>query len=149
MAAIHVVLGDVTAPEVDAIVAAANESLLCGVASMAPPDGGAAAGRSGRGDGLLCARRRDAYTAFSLDPPVRHVIHIHTVGPVWEGGSYSEASILASCYRRNLQVVGQVGARSLAFPAIATGVCGSREIRPRGSPWTPSEPRRPPSARSR
>ena len=57
-----------------------------------------------------------------LDPPVRHVIH--TVGPIWEGGKQGEAQILASCYRRSLQVADELGARSVAFPAIATGVYG-------------------------
>jgi O-acetyl-ADP-ribose deacetylase len=63
-----------------------------------------------------------ATPAFDLDPPVRYVIH--TVGPVWEGGGYSESDILASCYRRSLQVADTLGARSVAFPAIATGVYG-------------------------
>jgi O-acetyl-ADP-ribose deacetylase (regulator of RNase III) len=63
-----------------------------------------------------------ATPAFDLDPPVRHIIH--TVGPVWEGGSYGEAEILASCYERSLAVADEVGARSVAFPAIATGVYG-------------------------
>jgi len=57
-----------------------------------------------------------------LDPPVRHVIH--TVGPIWEGGGHGEAEILASCYRRSLQVADELGARTVAFPAIATGVYG-------------------------
>ena len=63
-----------------------------------------------------------ATPAFALDPPVRHVIH--TVGPVWESGGYGEADILASCYRRSLQVADGLGARSVAFPAIATGIYG-------------------------
>ena len=60
--------------------------------------------------------------AFDLDPPVRHVIH--TVGPIWEGGGYGEADILASCYRRSLEIADQLSARSIAFPAIATGIYG-------------------------
>ncbi|RGC65853.1 O-acetyl-ADP-ribose deacetylase [Micromonospora sp. MW-13] len=60
--------------------------------------------------------------AFDLDPPVRYVIH--TVGPIWEGGDRGEADVLASCYRRSLQVAGEIGARTVAFPAIATGVYG-------------------------
>jgi len=63
-----------------------------------------------------------ATPAFDLDPPVRHTIH--TVGPVWEGGGYGEAGVLASCYRRCLQAADELGARSVAFPAIATGVYG-------------------------
>jgi O-acetyl-ADP-ribose deacetylase (regulator of RNase III) len=124
MPAIEVVLGDITAQDVDAIVTAANESLLGGggadgaVHRAAGPrlaEAGAAIGPCEPGDAM-------ATPAFDLDPPVRHVIH--TVGPVWEGGSYGEAEILASCYRRSLQVADTLGARSVAFPAIATGVYG-------------------------
>jgi O-acetyl-ADP-ribose deacetylase (regulator of RNase III) len=124
MVAIDVVLGDITAQDVDAIVTAANESLLGGggvdgaIHRAAGPrlaDAGAAIGPCEPGDAM-------ATPAFDLDPPVRHVIH--TVGPVWEGGGYGEAGILASCYRRSLEVADGLGARSVAFPAIATGVYG-------------------------
>jgi O-acetyl-ADP-ribose deacetylase (regulator of RNase III) len=124
MPAIEVVLGDITTQDVDAIVTAANESLLGGggvdgaIHRAAGPRlarAGAAIGPCEPGDAM-------ATPAFDLDPPVRHVIH--TVGPVWEGGGYGEADILASCYRRSLQVADTLGARSLAFPAIATGVYG-------------------------
>src|SRR5262249_40136046 len=60
--------------------------------------------------------------AFALDPPVRHVIH--TVGPTWHGGDRGEADLLASCYRRSLAVADELGARSVAFPAISTGIFG-------------------------
>jgi O-acetyl-ADP-ribose deacetylase len=63
-----------------------------------------------------------ATPAFDLDPPVRFVIH--TVGPVGEGGGYDEAETLRSCYRRSLGVADEIGAASVAFPAIATGVYG-------------------------
>jgi O-acetyl-ADP-ribose deacetylase (regulator of RNase III) len=53
---------------------------------------------------------------------VRYVIH--TVGPIWEGGSQGEADVLASCYSRSLQVADELSARTVAFPAIATGVYG-------------------------
>jgi O-acetyl-ADP-ribose deacetylase len=124
MAAIEVVLGDITAQDVDAIVTAANESLLGGggvdgaihrAAGLRLAEAGAAIGPCEPGDAM-------ATPAFDLDPPVRHVIH--TVGPVWEGGGYGEADILASCYRRSLQVADTLGIRSVAFPAIATGVYG-------------------------
>jgi O-acetyl-ADP-ribose deacetylase (regulator of RNase III) len=49
---------------------------------------------------------------------------IHTVGPVWEGGGHGESGVLASCYRRSLQVADAYGVKSIAFPAIATGVYG-------------------------
>jgi O-acetyl-ADP-ribose deacetylase (regulator of RNase III) len=122
--AIEVVLGDITAQDVDAIVTAANESLLGGggvdgaIHRAAGPrlaEAGAAIAPCDPGDAK-------ATPAFDLDPPVLHIIH--TVGPVWEGGGYDEAEILASCYRRSLEVAGELGARSVAFPAIATGVYG-------------------------
>lgn len=78
-------------------------------------EAGAAIGPCDPGDAM-------ATPAFNLDPPVRHIIH--TVRPVWEGGGYGEAEVLASCNRRSLAVADQLQARSIAFPAIATGVYG-------------------------
>lgn len=124
MVAIQVVRGDITEENVDAVVTAANESLLGGggvdgaVHRAAGPrlaEAGAAIGPCPPGDAM-------ATPAFDLDPPIRHVIH--TVGPVWEVGDQGEAEILASCYRRSVQVADELGARSMAFPAIATGVYG-------------------------
>jgi O-acetyl-ADP-ribose deacetylase len=124
MARIEVVTGDITAQQVDAIVTAANESLLGGggvdgaVHRAAGPrlaEAGAAIAPCLPGDAV-------ATPAFDLDPPVRHIIH--AVGPVWEGGEAGEAEILASCYRRSLHLADQVGARTVAFPAIATGAYG-------------------------
>jgi len=124
MTVIEVVLGDITTQDVDAIVTAANESLLGGggvdgaIHRAAGPrlaEAGAAIGPCQPGDAM-------ATPAFDLDPPVRHIIH--TVGPVWEGGSHGESETLASCYRRSLEVADALGARSVAFPAIATGVYG-------------------------
>jgi O-acetyl-ADP-ribose deacetylase len=121
---LEVVLGDITEQEVDAIVTAANESLLGGggvdgaIHRAAGPrlaEHGAAIGPCPPGEAM-------ASPAFDLDPPVKHVIH--TVGPVWDGGAYGEDEILASCYRRCLQVADELGARSIAFPAIATGIYG-------------------------
>lgn len=123
MAVIEVVLGDITEQDVDAIVTAANESLLGGggvdwaVHSAAGPrlaEAGGTIGPCDPGDAM-------ATPAFDL-APVRFVIH--TVGPVWDGGAYGEADILASCYRRSLEVADSLGVRSIAFPAIATGLYG-------------------------
>jgi O-acetyl-ADP-ribose deacetylase len=124
MVEILVVLGDITAQDVDAIVTAANESLLGGggvdgaihrAAGSRLADAGAVIAPCLEGDAM-------ATPAFNLDPPVRHIIH--TVGPVWEGGGYGEADILASCYRRVLAVADQLAVHSIALPAIATGVYG-------------------------
>ncbi|MGW3286333.1 O-acetyl-ADP-ribose deacetylase [Streptomyces sp. NPDC001002] len=124
MAAIEVVQGDITLQDTDAVVTAANESLMGGggvdgaIHRAAGPRlaiAGAAIGPCEPGDAM-------ATPGFDLDPPVKHVIH--TVGPVWEGGAYGEAEILASCYRRCLEVADELGARTIAFPAIATGVYG-------------------------
>ncbi|MBO0869540.1 MAG: O-acetyl-ADP-ribose deacetylase [Micromonosporaceae bacterium] len=124
MVIIEVVLGDITRERVDAIVTAANESLLGGggvdgaIHRAAGPrlsQAGAAIGPCEPGNAMATA-------AFDLDPPVRHIIH--AVGPVWEGGGYGEAEILASCYRQSLAVADELGARTVAFPAIATGVYG-------------------------
>ena len=124
MAVIEVVVGDITGETVDAIVTAANESLLGG----GGVDGAvhrAAGPRLARAGGAIAPCEpgdAKATPAFDLDPPVRHVIH--TVGPIWEGGDHGEAEILASCYRRSLRVADELGALTIAFPAIATGVYG-------------------------
>jgi O-acetyl-ADP-ribose deacetylase (regulator of RNase III) len=124
MTAIEVVLGDITAQDVDAIVNAANRSLLGGggVDGAIHRAAGPRLAKAGAAIAPCEPGNAMATPAFDLDPPVRHIIH--TVGPVWKGGSHGEAETLASCYRRSLEVAGELGARSVAFPAIATGVYG-------------------------
>ena len=124
MAAIEVVLGDITRQHVDAVVTAANESLLGGGGVDGAIHRAAGPGLAQAGAALAPCEPGDAKAtaAFELDPPVRHIIH--TVGPVWEGGGYDEADVLASCYRRSLQLADELGARTVAFPAIATGAHG-------------------------
>jgi O-acetyl-ADP-ribose deacetylase (regulator of RNase III) len=124
MTTIEVVLGDITRQRVDAIVTAANESLLGGggVDGAIHRAAGPELARAGAAIAPCDPGDAKATPAFALDPPVRHVIH--TVGPVWEGGGHGEADVLESCYRRSLRLADELGARTVAFPAIATGVYG-------------------------
>lgn len=116
--------GDIVAEQVDAIVTAANRSLQGGggvdwaVHSAAGPE----LAEAGRAIAPCEAGDAKATPAFGLDPPIRYVIH--AVGPVWDGGTYGEPELLASCYRRCLEVADELGLRSMAFPAISTGVYG-------------------------
>ena len=125
---IELVEGDITEQAVDAIVNAANSSLLGGggVDGAIHRRGGPeilgeckALRASSHPDGLP-AGEAVATTAGRL--PARWVIH--TVGPVWRGGGSGEGDLLASCYRASLARADELGARSLAFPAISTGIYG-------------------------
>jgi O-acetyl-ADP-ribose deacetylase (regulator of RNase III) len=123
-ATIEPVLGDITAERVDAIVTAANESLMGGGGVDGAIHRAAGPRLAAAGGAIAPCDPGDAKAtpAFDLDPPVRHVIH--TVGPVWDGGAYGEEEVLVSCYRRCFAVADELGAKSIAFPAIATGVYG-------------------------
>lgn len=121
---IEVVVGDITSQRVDAIVNAANSSLLGGAGVDGAIHRAAGPRLAQAGARLAPCYPGDAKAtpAFDLEPRIGHVIH--TVGPVWRGGDDGEAETLASCYRRSLAVADEIGASTVAFPAISTGIFG-------------------------
>ena len=119
---IELVLGDITAQDVDAVVNAANSTLLGG----GGVDG--AIHRAG-GPGILAECRAlggcdpgDVKATGGGNLPARYVLH--AVGPIWRGGDAGESGLLASCHRRAIELAAELRCTSVAFPAISTGAYG-------------------------
>ena len=119
---IELVLGDITQQDVDAIVNAANPSLL---------GGGGVDGAIHRAGGpsileecrlLGGCEQGDVKPTSGGKLPARHVLH--AVGPIWRGGAEGEAELLASCHRRAIELADELGCGSVGFPAISTGAYG-------------------------
>ncbi len=119
---LDVLIGDITTLAVDAIVNAANSSLLGGGGVDGAIHRAAGAALTAHCATLGGCPVGEARLTPGFDLPARHIIH--TVGPVWHGGGQGEAELLARCYRASFELARRHGLATLAFPAISCGVYG-------------------------